>query len=178
MWWLRGVLMIGGLWRIFGVSIVGLRTMCVCILSSVHEAEFALRTGFPSERIMFTGTSVTDETMEHLLEMGVLINIDSFSQMRWLARFAPEGLEVSVRWNPGEGAGFDPKVITAGARSHGRLIKFGRGGDHGGGHCCLPEVWGRLSPFLIGEVEHLASSDSIDEERLAEETRTSEHGET
>ena len=27
---------------------------------SVHEAEFALRTGFPKERIMFTGTSVTD----------------------------------------------------------------------------------------------------------------------
>ncbi|MBC8223683.1 diaminopimelate decarboxylase [Candidatus Bathyarchaeota archaeon] len=92
---------------------------------SIHETEFALRTGFPRERIMFTGTSVTDETMEHLLERGVLINIDSFSQMRRLARVAPEGLEVSVRWNPGEGAGFDPKVITAGARSHGRPIKFG-----------------------------------------------------
>jgi diaminopimelate decarboxylase len=92
---------------------------------SVHEAEFALRTGFPGERIMFTGTSVTDETMERLLEKGVLINIDSFSQMRRLALFAPDGLEVSVRWNPGEGAGFDPKVITAGARSHGRPVKFG-----------------------------------------------------
>ena len=92
---------------------------------SVHEAEFALRTGFPRERIMYTGTSVTDETMEHLLEKGILINIDSFSQMRRLARIAPDGLEVSVRWNPGEGAGFDPKVITAGARSHGRPVKFG-----------------------------------------------------
>ncbi len=92
---------------------------------SVHEAEFALRTEFPRERIMFTGTSVTDETMEHLLERGILINIDSFSQMRRLARISPEGLEVSVRWNPGEGAGFDPKVITAGARSHGRPVKFG-----------------------------------------------------
>ena len=92
---------------------------------SVHEAEFALRTGFPRERIMFTGTSVTDEAMEYLLEKGILINVDSFSQMRRLARIAPEGLEVSVRWNPGEGAGFDPKVITAGARSHGRPVKFG-----------------------------------------------------
>ena len=92
---------------------------------SVHEAEFALRAGFPAERIMFTGTSVTDETMEHLLERGILINIDSFSQMRRLAKIAPEGLEVSIRWNPGEGAGFDPKVITAGARSHGRPVKFG-----------------------------------------------------
>ncbi|TEU08994.1 diaminopimelate decarboxylase [Candidatus Bathyarchaeota archaeon] len=74
---------------------------------------------------MFTGTSVTYETMDHLLEKGILINIDSFSQMRRLARIAPDGLEVSVRWNPGKGAGFDPKVITAGARSHGRPVKFG-----------------------------------------------------
>jgi diaminopimelate decarboxylase len=92
---------------------------------SVYEVEFALHAGFPRERIMFTGTSVTDETMEHLLEKDILINIDSFSQMRRLAELAPTGLEVSIRWNPGEGAGFDPKVITAGARSHGRPVKFG-----------------------------------------------------
>jgi diaminopimelate decarboxylase len=92
---------------------------------SVHEAEFALHAGFPRERIMFTGTSVTDDTMGDLLEKGILINIDSFSQMRRLAELAPRGLEVSIRWNPGEGAGFDPKVITAGARSHGRPVKFG-----------------------------------------------------
>ena len=92
---------------------------------SIHEAEFALRTGFPREHVMYTGTSVTDEAMKHLLERGILINIDSFSQMRRLAEIAPEGLEVSIRWNPGEGAGFDPKVITAGARSHGRPVKFG-----------------------------------------------------
>ena len=92
---------------------------------SVYEAEFALRHGFPLERVMFTGTSVPDDTMKSLLDKGVLINIDSFSQMRRLASFAPEGLEVSVRWNPGEGVGFDPTVITAGSRSHGRPIKFG-----------------------------------------------------
>ena len=63
--------------------------------------------------------------MENLLDRGVLINIDSFSQMRRLANLAPDGLEVSVRWNPGEGVGFDPSVITAGSRSHGRPVKFG-----------------------------------------------------
>jgi diaminopimelate decarboxylase len=92
---------------------------------SVHEAEFALRHGYSADRVMFTGTSVPDEAMAHLLERGVLINIDSFSQMRRLARIVPEGLEVSVRWNPGDGAGFDPAVITAGSRSHGRPVKFG-----------------------------------------------------
>ena len=74
---------------------------------------------------MFTGTSVPDKVMEYLLERGVFINIDSFSQMRRLAKLAPKGLEVSVRWNPGEGAGLNPSVITAGARSHGNPVKFG-----------------------------------------------------
>jgi len=92
---------------------------------SVYEAEFALKYGFKKDDIMFTGTSVSDETMRYLLERRILINIDSLSQMRRLAKYAPEGLRISIRWNPGEGAGFDPKVITAGAESHGRPIKFG-----------------------------------------------------
>jgi len=92
---------------------------------SMYETEFALNNGFDKDAILFTGTSVSDETMKYLLERGVLINIDSRSQMRRLAEFAPEGLRISIRWNPGEGAGFDPKVITAGAESHGRPIKFG-----------------------------------------------------
>jgi diaminopimelate decarboxylase len=45
--------------------------------------------------------------------------------MRRLAKIAPDALPVSIRWNPGEGAGFNPAVITAGAESHGRPIKFG-----------------------------------------------------
>lgn len=92
---------------------------------SIFEAEFALQAGFPSQRIMFTGTSVTDEAMKYMLDKDILINIDSFSQLRRLSKFAPSNLEVSIRWNPGRGAGFDPKVITAGARSHGRPVKFG-----------------------------------------------------
>ncbi|MBD3207379.1 diaminopimelate decarboxylase [Candidatus Bathyarchaeota archaeon] len=92
---------------------------------SIYESEFAIRCGFPSQKIMFTGTSVKNETMENMLDNGILINIDSFSMMRRLAKIAPEGLNVSIRWNPGKGAGFDPKVITAGSRSHGRPVKFG-----------------------------------------------------
>ena len=92
---------------------------------SVDEARFASAFGFDVGRIMFTGTSVSDRAMRYLLDAGALINIDSFSQMRRLARLAPRGLEVSIRWNPGTGAGFTPEVITAGAESHGRPIKFG-----------------------------------------------------
>ncbi|MFQ6053622.1 MAG: diaminopimelate decarboxylase family protein, partial [Candidatus Bathyarchaeia archaeon] len=92
---------------------------------SIDEAKFASSFGFEKGRIMFTGTSVSDDTLRYLLDAGVLINIDSFSQMRRLAAIAPEGLDVSIRWNPGSGAGFNPKVITAGAESHGRPVKFG-----------------------------------------------------
>ena len=92
---------------------------------SPMEAKLALDHGYDSNRIMFTGTSVTDDTMRYLLNENIIINIDSFSQMRRLAKIAPTDLPVSIRWNPGEGAGFNPKVITAGAESHGRPIKFG-----------------------------------------------------
>lgn len=92
---------------------------------SSDEARFALKYGFDDNKIMFTGTSVDDDTLQFLLDAGVSINIDSFSQMRRLSKYAPKGLEVSVRWNPGMGAGFDPKTITAGKGSHGRPIKFG-----------------------------------------------------
>ena len=92
---------------------------------SLNEAYFARYNGFIAERIMFTGTSVDDGTMQALLDSGVMINIDSFSQLERLAKYAPKGLEISVRWNPGKGAGFNPKTITAGAESHGRPIKFG-----------------------------------------------------
>ena len=92
---------------------------------SINEAKFALASGFEGDEIMFTGTSVSDDTLRYLLDAGALINVDSFSQMRRLAELAPRGLDVSIRWNPGAGEGFDPKVITAGAESHGRPIKFG-----------------------------------------------------
>ena len=41
-------------------------------------------------------------------------------------RFRGKAIRVSVRWNPGIGRGFNPKVVTAGARtSDGTPIKFG-----------------------------------------------------
>ena len=92
---------------------------------SVDEAKFALNSGFRKDRIMFTGTSVRDDTMQYLLDEGILINIDSLSQLKRLSKLAPPGLEVSLRWNPGAGAGFNPKTITAGVESHGIPIKFG-----------------------------------------------------
>jgi len=85
---------------------------------SPNEARLALDCGFKRENVLFTGTSVSDRDQEALVEFGVTVNIDSFSQMRRLARFGPR--KVGIRWNPGEGAGHHEYVITAG-----KYIKFG-----------------------------------------------------
>lgn len=85
---------------------------------SPDEARIAIDAGFPVEKVMFTGTSVSDDDLRILVELGILINGDSFSQMRRLAKLGK--FRISIRWNPGEGAGHHKHVITAG-----KMIKFG-----------------------------------------------------
>jgi diaminopimelate decarboxylase len=95
----------------------------------VHEA---LRAGFAPRKILFTGTSVSAEDFRQAFAVaGLTVNIDAFEQLeimksvrdRW---FKERTIRVSVRWNPGIGRGFNPKVVTAGNRSpDGTPIKFG-----------------------------------------------------
>ncbi len=85
---------------------------------SPNEARLALDAGFSKDRIMFTGTSVSDADLREVHNLGVLINVDSFSQMRRLAKLGR--CRVSIRWNPGHGAGGHAHTITAG-----RFVKFG-----------------------------------------------------
>ncbi|KON27652.1 hypothetical protein AC481_04175 [miscellaneous Crenarchaeota group archaeon SMTZ-80] len=97
---------------------------------SLNETWIARHVGFDEDKIMFTGTSVDDATLIYLLDSKILINIDSFSQLNRLAKYKEKmqisnEVDVSVRWNPGSGAGFNQKTITAGAESHGVPIKFG-----------------------------------------------------
>ncbi len=85
------------------------------------ECELALKAGLPLERILFTGTSVSNLDLEKLVELGVKVNMDSISQLRRLAAISTDP-EISIRWNPGEGsgAGLHSHTITAG-----KYIKFG-----------------------------------------------------
>ncbi len=85
---------------------------------SPNEARLAIDAGFPKEKIMFTGTSVSDGDLRDIARLGIMINIDSFSQMRKLAKLGK--FRVSIRWNPGEGAGGHEHTITAG-----KFVKFG-----------------------------------------------------
>ncbi len=98
---------------------------------SPREVEAALKAGFPAERILFTGTSVSRADLRAVFAIeGLTVNIDAAEQLDLMAEvkseFPGKVLRVSVRWNPGIGRGFNPKAITAGKRSaDGMPIKFG-----------------------------------------------------
>ncbi len=99
---------------------------------SPGEVAAARKAGFPAERIVYTGTSVSDGDLRSGIGTpGLMLTIDSVEQVAAMAAIRrslrPKGpVRVSVRMNPGVGSGFNPKVITAGGRSSdGTPIKFG-----------------------------------------------------
>jgi diaminopimelate decarboxylase len=86
---------------------------------SPGEVFMALTSGFPPERILFTGTSVRNDELNFLVDSNVTVNVDSLSQLdRLLKKAVPNVL--SVRVNPEIGAGHHSHCITAGNHS-----KFG-----------------------------------------------------
>jgi len=99
---------------------------------SPREVEAALRAGFSARRILFTGTSLSPADLRRVFRIdGLTINIDALEQLELMQElknkeFRGKRVRVSVRWNPGIGRGFNPRAITAGARStDGTPIKFG-----------------------------------------------------
>lgn len=95
------------------------------------EVETALKAGFPPERILYTGTSVSRTDLRFVFGIeGLTVNIDALEQLAVMGEvkreFPDRSIRVSVRWNPGVGRGFHAKAITAGKRSSdGTPIKFG-----------------------------------------------------
>lgn len=102
------------------VKLIGAEGAHVDCVSPI-ECRLALEAGIPQERVLFTGTSVSNRDLKELVELGVRINIDSLSQLRRLAAITTS-TQLSIRWNPGEGsgAGHHSHTITAG-----KYVKFG-----------------------------------------------------
>jgi diaminopimelate decarboxylase len=99
---------------------------------SPGEVEAALRAGFSPRRILFTGTSLSLSDLRRVFRVdGLTVNIDALEQLELMQElkrkeFRDKTIRVSVRWNPGIGRGFNPRAITAGARSSdGTPVKFG-----------------------------------------------------
>ena len=77
------------------------------------------KAGFPSDRIFFVPNNVSEEEMQYAIDEGVILSVDSLSQLEMFGRLCPGG-RLSVRLNPGVGAGHHEKVVTAGKKT-----KFG-----------------------------------------------------
>jgi diaminopimelate decarboxylase len=78
-----------------------------------------LRAGFKPEQILYISNNVNDEEYYYAIRAGVKISVDSVSQLERYGRINPGG-EVTVRINPGIGAGHHKKVVTGGKKT-----KFG-----------------------------------------------------
>jgi diaminopimelate decarboxylase len=99
---------------------------------SPGEVWAALAAGYPARRILFTGTSLGPEDYRAAFAVdGLTVAVDAVEQIEDMAHvrrrwFRGKAIRVAVRWNPGIGGGFHPKVVTAGERSSdGTPIKFG-----------------------------------------------------
>ncbi|MBM4045072.1 MAG: diaminopimelate decarboxylase [Planctomycetes bacterium] len=92
-----------------------------CNIDAVSPGEvfLALKAGYKPSQILFTGNNVTDDEMRFVASKGVLINVDSLSQLDRYGKLFP-GTPVSVRINPDVGAGHHDHCITGGPDS-----KFG-----------------------------------------------------
>jgi diaminopimelate decarboxylase len=92
--------------------------------SSTGEIYTCLKSGIASDRIIYTGNMFTNGDFEFAIDKGVLLNLDSYSQLIRLVKiYEKKGKEkdiISFRFNPEFGAGHHPHTITAGKK-----IKFG-----------------------------------------------------
>jgi diaminopimelate decarboxylase len=82
----------------------------------IHALQAA---GFKPSQILYVGNNVSTDEMRYAIERGILVSVDSISQLRQFGKLNPGG-KVAVRFNPGVGAGHHEKVVTGGTNA-----KFG-----------------------------------------------------
>ena len=115
---------------------------------SPGEIYMEKQAGFTSDQIFYICNNVSAEEMEYAVKEGVVISVDSLSQLEQFGQIAP-GHEVAVRFNPGVGAGHHEKVVTAGKKT-----KFGIEPKY------IPQVKELLEKYnlkLIGINQHIGS---------------------
>ncbi len=132
---------------------------------SIGEIRTCLKAGFTADRILYTGVNVSNEELKEISDLGVMINIDSESELERLAKIHP-GAEISVRINPDVGSGHCDKVVTGkkgtkfGIPTDRALDVYSRAKDLGfdirGIHAHIGSGGNDLDPFL-DEVEVLVN---------------------
>ena len=69
--------------------------------------------GFTPDRLLYVCNNVSAEEMKNAVDNGLLVSVDSLSQLDLYGSVNPGG-KVMIRVNPGIGAGHHKKVVTAG----------------------------------------------------------------
>lgn len=104
--------------------------------------------GFEPKDIFYICNNVSKEEMQYAIDEGVVISVDSISQLEQYGQLNPGG-EIAIRFNPGVGAGHHEKVVTAGKKT-----KFAVDPEF------IPQVKEILSKYnlkLIGINQHIGS---------------------
>ena len=102
-----------GLLRLLKEAGAGLDTV------SPGEVAYALKLGFPKERIIYTANNMADWEFEEVLKTGVVMNIGSLSRLAKIAR-DHKGTSICLRFNPDVCDGDSAATMTGGD-----LTKFG-----------------------------------------------------
>lgn len=94
----------------------GLNVDCM----SPFEFEIDKKSGFTADRMLYVCNNITADEMRLVYDSGVLICLDSISQVETWGKLFP-GTDIMVRINPGtSGVGHSEKVVTSG-----KATKFG-----------------------------------------------------
>jgi diaminopimelate decarboxylase len=88
--------------------------------SSINEVRLALYAGFPKERILYTSNGIGFDEIEAAQALGVIINIDSLSNLEKFGRKFGHTYPVGIRLRPNIMAGGNLKISTGHDKS-----KFG-----------------------------------------------------
>jgi diaminopimelate decarboxylase len=93
---------------------------CNVDCSSVNEVKLALHAGFPPDRILYTSSGIGFEEIEEAQSLGVIINIDSLSNLEKFGNKFGHSYPVGIRLRPNIMAGGNLKISTGHDKS-----KFG-----------------------------------------------------
>ena len=88
--------------------------------SSINEVKLALHAGFPPDRILYTSNGISFAEIEEAKNLGVLINIDSLSNLEKFGKKYGHSYPVGIRLRPNIMAGGFLKISTGHDKS-----KFG-----------------------------------------------------
>jgi len=88
--------------------------------SSINEVKLALHAGFPAHQILYTSNGISFEEIEEAKDLGVIINIDSLSNLEKFGKKFGHNYPVGIRLRPNILAGGNLKISTGHDKS-----KFG-----------------------------------------------------